>query len=211
MKRIICMLASCFLIVSIMASCSSYKKGYREGYEDGYNRSVSNPENKQDSQFGTESKKKLPYNIIKNETYELDLIDVYVSNEKYTSDWPEEEKEEQCYVFKFKFTNKHKSSNIRIALVNASINGYSIRGSSGYHSDDSFSVYTWGGTGTDNTSVDCFRLFFSDIQAATNIRDAAKIEGASLSFIFRAYIIDEMDDYGDDVYFTIDDAFQYCS
>lgn len=154
--------------------------------------------------------KSLPLSIIESDVYDLSLIDAYKSEEEY-SEWDEELRREQCYVFKFKFHNKHQSSNIRIALVNASINGYSLSGTSNFHSDNSFSVYTWAGDGTDNTSVDCFRLYLSDIEAATNIRDANNMGDATLSFIFREYIIDEMDDYGSDTLYTIENAFRYCN
>lgn len=150
----------------------------------------------------------LPLSIIESDIYDLSLIDVYMSEEYI--EWDEETRSEQCYIFKFKFHNKHQSSNIRISLVNASINGYSLKGTSNFHSDNSFSIYTWAGSGTDNTSVDCFRLYFSDIEAATNIRDANNMGDATLSFVFRAYIVDEMDDYGEDTLFTIENAFRYC-
>lgn len=185
MKRCFSILSALAILVCCLSSCNSDKKDVSDA-------------------------KSLPLPIIESDIYDLSLIDVYKSEEEYRK-WDEETRSEQCYVFKFKFHNKHQSSNIRIALVNASINGYSLIGTSNFHSDDSFSVYTWAGDGTDNTSVDCFKLYLSDIEAATNIRDANNMGDATLSFIFRAYIIDEMDDYGADTLFTIENAFSYCN
>lgn len=185
MKKYFSILVALAILICCLSSCNSSKKN--------------------DS-----NAKSLPLSIIESDIYDLSLIDAYRSEEEYC-EWDEETRSEQCYVFKFKFHNKHQSSNIRIALVNASINGYSLSGTSNFHSDDSFSVYTWAGDGTDNTSVDCFRLYFSDIEAATNIRDANNMGDATLSFIFKVYVIDEMNDYGADTLFTIENAFRYCN
>lgn len=200
-----------------LSSCSSqrYEDGYAAGYNAGYRAAIS-----ADSYDGTDDpgatsssppSAKLPLTISSSDVYELSLIDVYLSDETYSIDWDGPEKTEPCYVIKFMFTNKHESSNIRVALVDASINGYALKGASSNHSDDSFSVYTWSGDGLDNSAVDCFRLFLSDIEKATNVRDAENMNDASLSFTFRMYIIDEMDDYGDDVVFTVENVLQYCS
>lgn len=212
MKKSVAVIAILALMIS-MASCSSnqYNQGYKDGFIDGYNEAEKNSNEVDSSNFTANSSSSLPLIIIENDICELSLIDAYQSEETYVDYWTEEEKSEQCYVFKFKFYNKHESSNIRIALVDAAVNGFSFSGSSNFHSEDSFSVYTWCGNGQDNTAVDCFKLYFSDIEAATNIRDADKMGNASLSFVFRAYIIDEMDDYGEDSTFTIENAFQYCT
>lgn len=144
----------------------------------------------------------LPLIITENEMYELSLIDVYMS---------EDEEDDPCYIFKFEFVNKYDRSNIRAALVDASINDYSLSGSSRFHSDDSFSVYTWSGKSPKNTAVDCFMLYESDIKQSTDIRNRYDLNNASLSFVFRVYVVEEMDGYGEDAIFTIENAFQYCS
>lgn len=151
----------------------------------------------------------LPLIVTETNDYQLSLIDVYISEEQVEEEW-EEPRSELFYVFKFKLINKHNSSNIRVALVNASVNGYSFKGRYGT-SDTSFSIYTWSGNSSDNTAVDTFKLSFEDIEATTNIRNAENMGSANLSFTFRVYIIDEMDDYGPDQYFTIENAFRYCS
>lgn len=207
------------LIMFLLASCiitachsHTYEQGYKEGFIDGYEVcKLESADNSSDVSTGASRSEELPLMITENDIYELALIDAYQSEEQYTDSWSEKTMSEQCYVFKFKFHNKHTSSNIRIAIVDASINGYSLAGTSDFHSDDSFSVYTWSGENPDNTSVDCFKLFFSDIEAATDIRNAKDMGNASLSFVFRAYIIDEMDGYGEDSLFTIENAFNYCS
>lgn len=211
MKRILIILLVIF-ILCFLPACNShtYEQGYRDGFSDGYESARSSV----DTVEITNNKipdQQLPLVIVENDMYELSLIDSYLSNEKYIDFWSETEKSEQCYVFKFKFYNKYKDSNIRIALVDAAINGYSLCGTSDFHSEDSFSIYAWASNSSNNTAVDCFKLFLSDIESATNIRNAENMGNASLSFVFRAYIVDEMEDYGEDVLYTIDNAFQYCS
>lgn len=211
MKRVLCVfvvVAICFISLTACGN-NSYEKGYRDGFSDGYKKAC------EDASGGIVSKndvisESLPLKIIDNDIYELSLIDVYENEESYYNRRTEEDESEECYVFKFQFLNKHESSNIRIALVDASINGYSLDSASRSHSDDSFTVYTRSGNTSERAAVDCFRFFFSDIESATNIRNATNMKNASLSFTFRAYIIDEMDDYGEDSYYTIENAFQYC-
>lgn len=147
----------------------------------------------------------LPIRITETAYYRLSLVDAYIDEENSYDDEPE-----YAYIFKFEFENKHPTSNIRAALVNAEVNGYSLKGTNRDKTDTSFSVYTWSGHGSENTALGIFILDFKDIEAMTNVRDAKKIDGADLSFTFRVYVIDEMDDYGDDMYFTIEDAFLYC-
>lgn len=195
-----------------LTSCSTktYEQGYKDGFNDGFERGAASSGNSSDISLGNTHSQALPLQIIQNDKYELSLIDAYKSEEEYTDSWTEKTYSESCYIFKFEFYNKHQNSNIRVALVDASINGHSLRGTSDFHSDDSFSIYTWSGESSDNTAVDCFKLYFSDIESATDIRDAEKMGNADLSFTFRVYIIDEMDDYGEDLYYTIDNAFLYC-
>lgn len=152
----------------------------------------------------------LPLMVVENGNYELTLIDVYQSDEQYVED-TEEDNTKPCYVFKFALYNKHENSNIRVSLTRAAVNGYSLAGAPNVRSDDSFSVYTWCGDGADNTAVGCFKLFFNDIEKATDIRDAQKMGNASLSFDFKVFIIEEMEDYGEPITVTIENAFQYCS
>ena len=151
----------------------------------------------------------LPAVITETATYRLSLIDAYIDEEYIGDEWDEEI--ESFYVFKFEFVNKHRTSNIRAALVDATVNGYSFNGKTSGQSDGSFSVYTWAGSGSDSRALDVFRLSFSDIESVTNIRNANRMGNADLSFTFRLYIIDEMDDYGEDITFTIENAFRYCS
>lgn len=148
----------------------------------------------------------LPLKVTETHQYRLSLVDAYIDEEySYDDDEPE-----YSYVFKFEFENKHPTSNIRVALVNAEVNGYSLKGGHSDKTDTSFSVYTWSGPGSGNTALGTFIMAFDDIEAMTDVRDAKYMEHDDLSFTFRVFIIDEMDDYGEDKYFTIEDAFLYC-
>lgn len=211
MKKMI--ILGVLLVSLLLCSCStkSYEQGYNAGFIDGFESCMENF-NRENSTHSDDSvtENSLPLAIIESDIYDLFLIDAYQSEEEYSEYWDEEIRCEECYIFKFRFHNKHNSSNIRVALVDAAINGYSLSGTSNAHSDDSFSVYTWAGDKPDSSAADCFKLYFSDIEAATDIRDANKMGNANLSFIFRAYIIGEMEDYGEDTLFTIENAFQYC-
>lgn len=199
-QRLLC-LSICVLF--FLSGCvGSYDKGYADGY-----RAAKQAETEPD----VTNSDQLPLVVVDNEIYTISLIDAYQQKESFFDDQSEFEHSEQCYIFKFEFVNKHKSSNIRFTLKNASINGYSPAGLSDLHSDDSFSVYTWCDDSVQNHAIGRFRLFYSDIESATDIRNAGKMDEASLSFALSVYIIDEMDDYGEETVLTIENAFQYCA